>query len=74
MNTIKAQLVNNLFDALHACNMADVPSDDDNCNDLPCSAIYQDNAYGHICEAIKALGYEAEYNEYIESGDRPVIV
>jgi hypothetical protein len=72
MRNVRAKIANDLFDALYEANLADV-SEGDFRNDLPFGAACQDSTYGHICEAIKSLGYEVEYEAFIESGDRPVL-
>ena len=65
----KAEIANNLFDAIVAANLADCGE-----NDLPAHACRQDSTYGHLAEAIKSLGYEAEYWAWVETGDRPDII
>ena len=61
--------INNLFDALYECNLSDT-----GLNDFPVDACKQDNAYGHIANAIKALGFEKEYDAWTQTGDRPQLV
>lgn len=81
MQEIRVKMINDLFDMLHACNAADSVYVQntayygltDNSNDLPRNACNQSMAYGHIGNAIKSLGYELEYWQYIDTGDRTKI-
>ena len=70
MKEVKVKIANELFNALHEANMADCAD----YNDLESCNIKQTDLYGHLCEAIKALGYSEEYEQYCETGDRPEIV
>ena len=69
MNQVKDAIAKNLFNALHECNLSDADGDSE--NDIPSKCSSQDHAFGHIAEALKDLGYQAEYDTYCETGDRP---
>ena len=71
---IKAKIGNQVLDILHECNMAGVDSGyDEGVNDLPLQSSRQPGTFGHIAEALKSLGYGAEYDQYCMTGDRPKI-
>jgi hypothetical protein len=75
----KALIATQLFHALAECNLASADAFDPASekwifhNDIPAECSNQDNAYGHIGEAIKCLGYLIEYNYWVETGDIPEI-
>lgn len=74
----KAVIANQLFHALIECNLAGSDSLDDSGewvrhNNIPAHCSGQQDAYGHISNAIKCLGYEAELIQWVETGDAPDI-
>lgn len=71
MRKVKNKMIKQLFTMLHECNLSDYSNDEELRNDLPATCSHQDKTYGHIGEAIKSLGYEGEYQLYIQTGDRP---
>lgn len=71
MNHELIKTVQNLFEALHQANLADVPADEEQANDLPATAHGQENAFGHIAEAIKSLGFNEAYLYYCRTGEIP---
>jgi hypothetical protein len=64
MTCNRTETINNLLVALHACNCADSSS-----SDLPNRAVRQDNAYGYICEALRAIAAHVELEAYVTTGD-----
>ena len=69
MKQVRTQIINDLFNALHECNLADC-DDEGYANDLPAKSASQDNLFGHIAEAIKLLEPDL-YWQYCEMGYKP---
>ena len=71
MKKVKADMARKLFEFLYEANMADVQGDNE--NDLSPKNANQDDLYGSLGDAIIALGYEGEYDEWAEMGEIPNI-
>lgn len=72
MRQVKKRVLTNLLQAMHECNMSDVDEEHDNynlANDLPSTAVNQQDAYGTIQKAIRQLGAGGAANVYTNSGD-----
>lgn len=70
VNEVRIITAQNLFEALYQANLAD-SKEEGYANDLEWQHAGQDNLFGHLANAVKALGYEDEYNEFVTTGELP---
>ena len=72
MRNVRLKIACEIFSALVEANKADV-IDSDIRNDLHPSMANQNDLYGTLSVALKQLGYEAELQFWVETGDRPMV-
>jgi len=70
MNKVRAQIGKNIMDAMYEANMSDI-SEGEGVNDLPYYSCHDSNLYGTLRTALEQLGYGDEYQQWLETGDRP---